>query len=116
MVVEDNLLRGSNRRPLKSLSEMFRGKQGRFQSKSSWVNVLIIQVVQLLLLILNYVWINADCLKLWHLNSLNHMFLQDFLEREMAPNLRVAKRMVEDLAPEVWDVLEDVVKRSSCSS
>ena len=26
------------------------------------------------------------------------------------PNLRVAKRMVEEESPEVWDVLEDVVK------
>ena len=38
------------------------------------------------------------------------MFLQGLLEREIAPNLRVAKRMVEESAPEVWDVLEDVVK------
>ncbi len=29
-------VRGSNRRPLKSLSEMLRGKQGRFQAKSAW--------------------------------------------------------------------------------
>ena len=34
------------------------------------------------------------------------------LEREIAPNLRVAKRMVEELHPEVWDVLEEVVKDS----
>ena len=32
------------------------------------------------------------------------------LERELAPNLRVAKRMVEEVSPEVWDVLEEVVK------
>ena len=32
------------------------------------------------------------------------------LEREFAPILRVAKRMVEEFDPEVWDVLEDVVK------
>ena len=48
--------------------------------------------------------------KLWLLNYLNHIFLQVLLERELAPNLRVAKRMVEDSEPEVWDVFEDVVK------
>ena len=34
----------------------------------------------------------------------------DLLNVKLAPNLRVAKRMVEELEPEVWDVLEDVVK------
>ena len=42
--------------------------------------------------------------------------MQDLLERELAPNLRVAKRMVEELTPEVWDVLEDVVKDQTSSS
>ena len=37
------------------------------------------------------------------------------LEREIAPNLRVAKRMVEELDPEVWDVFEEVVKDQSSS-
>ncbi len=32
------------------------------------------------------------------------------IERELAPNMRVARRMVEELSPEIWDVLEDVVK------
>ena len=39
----------------------------------------------------------------------SHVFA-GLLEREIAPNLRVAKRMVEESAPEVWDVLEDIVK------
>ena len=39
----------------------------------------------------------------------SHVFA-GILEREIAPNLRVAKRMVEESAPEVWDVLEDIVK------
>ena len=30
--------------------------------------------------------------------------------RELAPNLRVAKRMVEEMTPEVWEALEEVVK------
>ena len=36
MVVRGQPVRGSNKRPLKSLSEMFRGKQGRFQTKFTW--------------------------------------------------------------------------------
>ena len=38
------------------------------------------------------------------------MYMLGLLDREFAPNLRVAKRMVEEDDPEVWDVLEDVVK------
>ena len=44
------------------------------------------------------------------------MYLPGLIEREIAPNLRVAKRMVEELAPEVWDVLEEVVKNRPVSS
>ena len=32
------------------------------------------------------------------------------MEWELASNMRVARRMVDELEPEVWDVLEDVVK------
>ena len=38
------------------------------------------------------------------------------IRAEMAPNLRVAKRMVEEGAPEVWDVLEENGKRLSSAS
>ena len=63
-----------------------------------------------MLLILNYVWINAVFQKLWHLELFKPYIYAGLIEREIAPNLRVAKRMVEEVAPEVWDVLEDVVK------
>ena len=32
------------------------------------------------------------------------------IDREIAPNLRIAKKMVEELDPEIWGVLEAVVK------
>lgn len=102
-------VRGSNKRPLKSLSEMLRGKQGRFRQNLlgkrvdySGRSVIVVDPE----------------LKIDQCGLPKKMALEIFksyvyaglLEREMAPNLRVAKKMVEDSVPEVWDVLEDVVK------
>jgi DNA-directed RNA polymerase subunit beta' len=102
-------VRGSNKRPLKSLSEMLRGKQGRFRQNLlgkrvdySGRSVIVVDPE----------------LKIDQCGLPKKMALEIFksyvygglLEREMAPNLRVAKKMVEDGVPEVWDVLEEVVK------
>ncbi|MFC1841631.1 DNA-directed RNA polymerase subunit beta' [Candidatus Dependentiae bacterium] len=102
-------VRGSNKRPLKSLSEMLRGKQGRFRQ-----NLLGRRV--------DYsgrsvIVVNPE-LKMDHCGLPKIMALELFksyvyaglLEREIAQNLRIAKKMVENLDEEIWDVLEDVVK------
>ena len=102
-------VRGPNRRPLKSLSEMLRGKQGRFRQNLlgkrvdySGRSVIVVDPE-----------LRMDHCGLPKIMALelfkSHVFA-GLLEREIAPNLRVAKRMVEESAPEVWDVLEDVVK------
>jgi len=102
-------VRGSNRRPLKSLSEMLRGKQGRFRQNLlgkrvdySGRSVIVVDPE-----------LKIDQCGLPKIMALElfkaHIFA-GLLERELAPNLRVAKRMVEECVPEVWDVLADVVK------
>jgi DNA-directed RNA polymerase subunit beta' len=102
-------VRGTNRRPLKSLSEILRGKQGRFRQNLlgkrvdySGRSVIVVDPE----LKMN----QCGLPKIMALELFKCHVFAGLLEREIAPNLRVAKRMVEELSPEVWDVLEDVVK------
>lgn len=102
-------VRGSNKRPLKSLSEMLRGKHGRFRQNLlgrrvdySGRSVIVVDPE----LRMNQCGIP----KAMALELFKSYIYAGLLERELAANLRVAKKMVEELQPEVWDVLEDVVK------
>ena len=103
-------VRGSNnKRPLKSLSEMLRGKQGRFRQNLlgkrvdySGRSVIVVDPE----LQLN----QCGLPKLMALELFKPYIYAGLIERELASNLRLAKRMVEEGAPEVWDVLEDVVQ------
>ncbi len=102
-------LRGPNKRPLKSLSEMLRGKQGRFRQNLLGKRVdysgrsVIVVDPELRL-------DQCGLPKVMALELFKSHVLSKLLERELAPNLRVAKKMVEESAAEVWDVLEEVVK------
>jgi len=100
---------GPNNRPLKSLSDLLKGKQGRFRQ-----NLLGKRV--------DYsgrsVIVVGPKLKLHQCGLPKEMALELFkpfvmkklVERNLAQNIKNAKRMVERQRPEVWDVLEDVVK------
>ncbi len=61
---------GSNKRPLKSLADMIKGKQGRFR-QNLLGNVLTTQVVRLSPLVHTCVCISAVCLRKWLLSCLN---------------------------------------------
>lgn len=102
-------VRGSNRRPLKSLSEMLRGKQGRFRQNLlgrrvdySGRSVIVVDPELRL--------DQCGIPKLMALELFKPYVYAGLLERELAANMRVARRMVSDLEPEVWDVLEEVVR------
>lgn len=102
-------VRGTNRRPLKSLSEMLRGKQGRFRQNLlgrrvdySGRSVIVVDPE----LNIN----QCGVPKLMALELFKPYVYAGLLERELAPNMRVARRMVAEGEPEIWDVLEDVVR------
>jgi DNA-directed RNA polymerase subunit beta' len=102
-------VRGSNKRPLKSLSEMLRGKQGRFRQNLlgrrvdySGRSVIVVDPELKL--------DQCGLPKIMALELFKPFVLGQLIEREMATNMRVAKKMIEDSVPEVWDVLEDVVR------
>jgi len=103
------VITGTGRRPLKSLSDMLKGKQGRFRQ-----NLLGKRV--------DYsgrsVIVVGPELKLHQCGLPKKMALELFqpfiysrLERYgLATTLKAAKRMVEKERPEVWDILEEVIK------
>ncbi|MBX9705002.1 MAG: DNA-directed RNA polymerase subunit beta', partial [Gammaproteobacteria bacterium] len=100
---------GSNKRPLKSLADMLKGKQGRFRQ-----NLLGKRV--------DYsgrsVIVVGPALRLHQCGLPKKMALELFkpfifskLEyRGLATTIKAAKKMVEREEPEVWDVLEDVIR------
>ncbi|MBV8724554.1 MAG: DNA-directed RNA polymerase subunit beta', partial [Candidatus Eremiobacteraeota bacterium] len=100
---------GPNNRPLKSLSDILKGKQGRFRQ-----NLLGKRV--------DYsgrsVIVVGPTLKLHQCGLPKEMALELFkpfvmkklVDRGLAHNIKSAKRMVERVRPEVWDVLEEVIK------
>ena len=100
---------GANKRPLKSLSDMLKGKQGRFRQ-----NLLGKRV--------DYsgrsVIVVGPELKLHECGLPKKMALELFkpfiyskLELYgMATTIKAAKRMVEKERPEVWDILEEVIR------
>ncbi len=100
---------GAGNRPLKSLSDMLKGKQGRFRQ-----NLLGKRV--------DYsgrsVIVVGPELKLYQCGVPKEMavelfkpfVMKELVSRGIAHNIKNAKRMVERLRPEVWDILEDVIK------
>jgi DNA-directed RNA polymerase subunit beta' len=102
-------VRGSNRRPLKSLSEMLRGKQGRFRQNLlgrrvdySGRSVIVVDPELRM--------DQCGIPKMMALELFRPYVYAGLMTWELAPNMRVARRMVEELSPEIWDVLESVVK------
>jgi DNA-directed RNA polymerase subunit beta' len=103
------VITGANKRPLKSLSDMLKGKQGRFRQ-----NLLGKRV--------DYsgrsVIVVGPELKLHQCGLPKKMALELFkpfiyskLElRGLAATVKMAKKMVEKERPEVWDILEEVIR------
>jgi len=103
------VLRGANNRPLKSLSDTLKGKQGRFRQ-----NLLGKRV--------DYsgrsVIVVGPELKLHQCGLPKKMALELFKpfiynkleQREMVATIKQAKEMVEQQLPEVWDILDEVIR------
>ena len=100
---------GAGNRPLKSLSDMLKGKQGRFRQ-----NLLGKRV--------DYsgrsVIVVGPELKIYQCGLPKEMavelfkpfVMKELVARGIAHNIKNAKRMVEKLRPEVWDILEEVIQ------
>ena len=103
------VITGTNKRPLKSLADMIKGKGGRFRQ-----NLLGKRV--------DYsgrsVIVSGPNLKLHQCGLPKKMALELFKpfvygkleQRELATTIKSAKKLVERETPEVWEVLEDVIR------
>ena len=100
---------GAGNRPLKSLSSMLKGKQGRFRQnllgkRVDYSGRSVIAV--------------GPSLKMYQCGIPKEMALELFkphvinglVSRDIAHNIKAAKRLIENRDPQVWDVVEDVIK------
>jgi DNA-directed RNA polymerase subunit beta' len=99
---------GPNKRPLKSLSDMLKGKQGRFRQnllgkRVDYSGRSVIVVGPTLRCT------SAACRRRWRSSSSSRSSTTSSKERGLAPTIKSAKKLVEKERPEVWDILEEVI-------
>ncbi len=100
---------GPGNRPLKSLSDMLKGKQGRFRQnllgkRVDYSGRSVIVIGPKLRLH------QCGLPKEMALELFKPFVMKELVKENLAHNIKSAKRMVERVKPEVWDVLEDVIK------
>ncbi|MSO41992.1 MAG: DNA-directed RNA polymerase subunit beta' [Solirubrobacterales bacterium] len=99
---------GPGNRPLKSLSDMLKGKQGRFRQNLLGKRVdysgrsVIVSGPNLKLH-------QCGLPKLMALELFKPFIMARLVERKQVQNIKAAKKMVDSMIPEVWDVLEEVI-------
>ena len=100
---------GPGNRPLKSLSDMLKGKQGRFRQNLLGKRVdysgrsVIVVGPQLRLH-------QCGLPKLMALELFKPFVMKRLVDLDLAQNIKAAKRMVERRRPQVWDVLGEVIQ------
>ncbi len=99
---------GPGNRALKSLSDMLKGKQGRFRQNLLGKRVdysgrsVIVSGPSLRLH-------QCGLPKLMALELFKPFIMARLVERKAVQNIKAAKKMVDSMIPEVWDVLEEVI-------
>ncbi|NLV89723.1 MAG: DNA-directed RNA polymerase subunit beta' [Tissierellia bacterium] len=100
---------GPGNRPLKSLSDMLKGKQGRFRQNLlgkrvdySGRSVIVVGP--------ELKFYQCGIPKKMALELFKPFVMKKLVEEEHAHNIKSAKRMVERVKPQVWDVLDEVIK------
>ena len=100
---------GAGGRALKSLSDMLKGKQGRFRQNLLGKRVdysgrsVIVVGPELKIY-------QCGVPKEMAIELFKPFVMKELVERNLAHNIKSAKRMVERLRPEVWGILEEVIK------
>ncbi|MGM0470776.1 MAG: DNA-directed RNA polymerase subunit beta' [Bacillota bacterium] len=100
---------GAGNRPLKSLSDMLKGKQGRFRQNLlgkrvdySGRSVIVVGP--------NLKMHQCGLPKKMALELFKPFVMKRLVEEDLAHNIKSAKGKVEKLDEEIWDILEDVIK------
>ena len=100
---------GAGNRPLKSLSDMLKGKQGRFRQNLLGKRVdysgrsVIVVGPELKIY-------QCGLPKEMAIELFKPFVMRELVSRGLAHNIKSAKRMVEKLNPEVWGILEEFIK------
>jgi DNA-directed RNA polymerase subunit beta' len=103
------VITGPNKRPLKSLSDMLKGKQGRFRQNLLGKRVdysgrsVIVVGPELKLH-------QCGLPKIMALELFKPFIYNKLEEKGYVTTIKSAKKMVEKEKPEVWDILEDIIK------
>ena len=100
---------GPGSRPLKSLSDMLKGKQGRFRQNLlgkrvdySGRSVIVVGP--------ELKFYQCGLPKKMALELFKPFIMKELVNNDSAHNIKSAKRMVEKINPKVWDVLDEVIK------
>ncbi|WP_017754870.1 DNA-directed RNA polymerase subunit beta' [Calidifontibacillus oryziterrae] len=100
---------GPGNRPLKSLSHMLKGKQGRFRQNLlgkrvdySGRSVIVVGP--------NLKMYQCGLPKEMALELFKPFVMKELVGRGLAHNIKSAKRKIERVSPDVWDVLEEVIR------
>ena len=100
---------GPGQRPLKSLSDMLKGKQGRFRQNLlgkrvdySGRSVIVVGP--------NLKFHQCGLPKEMALELFKPFVMKRLVEKGLAHNIKSARRLVERARPEVWDILEEVIR------
>ncbi len=103
------VIRGANKRPLKSLSDMLKGKQGRF--RQNLLGKRVDYSGRSVIVVGPELRLNQCGLpKKMALELFKPFIFHKLEERGAATTIKSAKRLVEKERPEVWDVLDEVIR------
>src|SRR3982075_1452606 len=103
------VITGANKRPLKSLADMLKGKQGRF--RQNLLGKRVDYSGRSVIVVGPYLKLHQCGLpKKMALELSKPFILRKLEERGIASSIKAAKKYVEKERPEVWDILEDVIK------
>jgi DNA-directed RNA polymerase subunit beta' len=99
---------GPGNRPLKSLSDMLKGKQGRF--RQNLLGKRVDYSGRSVIVAGPYLRLHQCGLpKIMALELFKPFIMARLVERKSAQNIKAAKKMVDSMIAEVWDVLEEVI-------
>ena len=100
---------GSNKRPLKSLADMIKGKSGRF--RQNLLGKRVDYSGRSVIVVGPYLKLHQCGLPKKMALELFKPFIYSKLQRrDLATTIKAAKKMVEQEVPEVWDILEEVIR------
>ena len=104
------VITGPSKRPLKSLSDMLKGKSGRFRQKPAGQARRLLGPLGDRRPVPSCVCTSAVCRIEWPSSSSSPSIYSKLEQQGFVTTIKAARKMVENERPEVWDILADVIK------